>query len=618
MEQEELNKLLENKYKIHIINENNEYYYKLSDIYNITMSDMAECYSREYNKNIIYGHKGCRYLNKEGLIFVLSHAENGLKEEFIKYNSFFKYDNKLYFNQEAIELIKEYSNDLVYTIENEQILFRAMDIVEKFFKNTSINIFYIRKYFQSYLYKIKYRKSLYVNMEGIKILQFIHNNNFKSINFLKEYNPYYDHNLFKDSIFKNTKRFIKDKVIYYKLKDLSNHINSFGSVSTIVDKYITEYKSFDNLEEYYLNQKQIVEFIEKANTTKSINLCIKYKLNNKLVNKLNLEEFIYEDKIILPKRKIHIRTFTYEDRHILFCLQDIYKLLGYYTLESLSPYTLHIKHFREFISEQDFKMLLEKKIENIEMIGRTQTISDIMYLSNKLNLNITINNKDILNKVFEENEIKLFKNNLKHFEELFKIKKFDPIATKDFKFLVFEKKTYVFITDILNILFDNTKDKFGNRFKLVIIKNETDVYIKKVMEFELFMNYLTRMKKIQAVKIREEFGMVEKFSPIFENTTLPIIESSFPNVEFERQYKVKYGEKNNQMYYLDMAIVKYKIDIECDEDDHKTYSSISEKKRTEFLIKQGWIQLRYNPTIPETIGKVISDIIVILKNNNAI
>lgn len=72
------------------------------------------------------------------------------------------------------------------------------------------------------------------------------------------------------------------------------------------------------------------------------------------------------------------------------------------------------------------------------------------------------------------------------------------------------------------------------------------------------------------------------------------------------------------MYYLDTSIVKYKIDIECDEYDHKTYDKIGEKRREEFLTNNGWIQLRYNPLQPETIGKVIYDIIMILKGYNAI
>ena len=68
-------------------------------------------------------------------------------------------------------------------------------------------------------------------------------------------------------------------------------------------------------------------------------------------------------------------------------------------------------------------------------------------------------------------------------------------------------------------------------------------------------------------------------------------------------------------YRVDLCFPKYKLAIECDENNHKHYSQDDEKERQLFIESEGFEFYRYNPDEKGFyMGDIINNVLTILLN----
>ena len=95
-----------------------------------------------------------------------------------------------------------------------------------------------------------------------------------------------------------------------------------------------------------------------------------------------------------------------------------------------------------------------------------------------------------------------------------------------------------------------------------------------------------------------------------EQSTIGFINKCFVHLNPFPQY---YIFKNKKEYYsIDLYIEKYKLAIECDENNHKDRNPLKEKERTEFIMnKLGCKFIRFNPDDENfDIANVINEILL--------
>lgn len=598
---EVLNNILRDRYNVHILlNEKGEFLYRMTDI-----NQIINCnYSADRISDITLKINGCRYYKIDVLKEVFGQNVNGVRDiDILQLYRIFDYDIESAINSEALSYIKNNNIDLnkiIVVIFNGEIRFKFTTIVE----DANKRIWY-SKYLKRNLIAIKSRKERYIDIYGVKLIDFIENNNIDAVSHLSKYNKYFYHDIFRDDIFFKIRRFTQGSVIYYNASDLSHCIKSFTSVAEFCKRYIADINKAEFGSNFYISQENVYEAIGKANTIISLNLCNKYKIKN---------DFYDFGELTLSKIEIAKKELNYircENGDYLFKLKNVKNIINYKedsTIVHQNNYYIY-ENFRvnKYIDKEAFEDILSDKIKTITPNNRD--IVELVYkLADHFNIKIKNQNKLLMNEVYiEHSKILSLYNDWSYMNNKFNLRLRGFRAKKDMKFLDLNNKLFVIIGEIESKLLSKTKSRFGKeKYKMCVFKDNHNITVEKVLEFDMFEYYLSRMKNDEAIEIRESLGIPEKYIPILEHSTIPIFENVFPDVKFKKQYKIK---NKKASYRIDLAIPKMKIGIECDEFDHCNYDKEKERVREEFLEALGWTIIRYNPASPQEIGQAIRKLI---------
>lgn len=596
------NDILRDKYNVYItLSDEGEFLYRMMDINRMIGCD----YCADKIDNITIKIKGYRYYKIDNLIQALSYNRNGVRDvELLRLHKVFRYNIENEVNLGAINYIKKKNIDLskiAVVIIDGKIRFKLTNVVEDSNKRISYAI-----YLKSNLKVIKPRKEYYIDIYGIRNIDFIESYNLDAIIHLSKYNKYFYHEVFRDDIFFKIRRHICDGVIYYNVKDFSSAIKSFTNGAEFCKRYIFSVDKADFGGGLYISQENIYEGISMANTFLSIELCNKYKIKN---------DFLRFGGLIQRKIKINKKDFNYaecENGEYLFRLKDI-KIIDNYR-ENLNTndeekYFIYVDNrINEYIRKEDFVNILKDKIKNVTTTNSSGVVEFIYKIAEYFDIDINNENKVFINKTyFQYSKILSLSNHSNYINNKFNLRLGNLKNKKDMYFLEVNNKLFVLIGNDEEKLLHTAKNKFGKeKYRLCVIKNSNTFKVEKVLEFDIFECYLSRMKNNEAIEMRKCLGIPEKYIPILEYSTIPIFESAFPNIKFKKQYKIK---NKKTMYSIDLAIPKHKIGIECDELDHRTYNKEKEVIRNQFLESLGWIIIRYNPTCPQEIGEAIRKLI---------
>lgn len=143
------------------------------------------------------------------------------------------------------------------------------------------------------------------------------------------------------------------------------------------------------------------------------------------------------------------------------------------------------------------------------------------------------------------------------------------------------KKNYKLNIHYIIIDTIKTDKRHGGHNKITYMLTQESADILK-NSFNLRNNYITDISPtIKCINL----GMC------IENQTIGFIQNCFKDIyETKRQYTIG-------RYKADLYFVKYKLVIECDENNHNDRNPIKEKEREDYIISQGNQIIRYNPNI---------------------
>jgi hypothetical protein len=145
--------------------------------------------------------------------------------------------------------------------------------------------------------------------------------------------------------------------------------------------------------------------------------------------------------------------------------------------------------------------------------------------------------------------------------------------------------------------------------------NKVDYYITENCLKRIIINH-SRCRNINInykdVKINNlEIKYIER-EITKEQSTIGFIKKCFAYLDPMAQYYIYKNIKEH--YHIDLYIEKYKLAIECDENNHKDRNPLKEKERMEFIInKIGCKFIRFNPDdtnfdITNVINTIIKEI----------
>jgi very-short-patch-repair endonuclease len=150
-----------------------------------------------------------------------------------------------------------------------------------------------------------------------------------------------------------------------------------------------------------------------------------------------------------------------------------------------------------------------------------------------------------------------------------------------------------------------------NRIEDSFRKNKYGGYIlRRYIDNEQLHILLSQSSKVVAIKLCKLLG-INTFDVIIskEQKWVDAILTVFDDLEYELQYNI-------DKYYIDLCFIKYKIAIECDENNHNNYDKHEEKIRQDVIENMGYKIIRFNPDDKDfNIFVVINKIYKLIQKN---
>lgn len=145
------------------------------------------------------------------------------------------------------------------------------------------------------------------------------------------------------------------------------------------------------------------------------------------------------------------------------------------------------------------------------------------------------------------------------------------------------------------------------------IKTNGGVQKCNFVDFNGFKIIICKSRSYSCSDLAKTYGININNEYIIDNETktLMMINKSFKNIKMIREYKI--GK-----YRVDAYMPKYKIAIECDENNHRNYDNDKEREREEYIKNElDCSFVRYNPTEPNfDIFELINQIFVLIHDSN--
>lgn len=483
--------------------------------------------------------------------------------------------------------ILSYKSDLVYIIIDKKIYFYVYD----FLKNNEIS--YIKTHKIVKRGTVSINKKTYIDAKCMSYIIITGLNDSNYLYNIYKYKPI--HLLFKDMFFESIKKIYYNDKIYYYMNDILKYVKPYTSYVHIIKEGLLKDSDITYiLRKRYLSEETLIKLIKKSCDMFSVTMCKKYNLNHDYINIKN-ECYIKTTELF---NNIKIKTVVANNTEYYRTFDVMNKITSRFNNKNLFPHS----SFRFWNEERDWYL------DKTELYGNI--IQELKEFNDKLSvrtiekyINIVLNMGFDYSNIIPNVSDVFYAKDKEHLINISMDFKRDLKSLLKFKCVVIEGEVYFVVNKIIFNMFESINQKYNLFIKVF---NEKDKKIIKVISLSDFLVYLPRSKSENAFKISSGLGITKHHFNYLENITLPVIEYSFPNIKFEKQYPVR-------EYKLDMCIPSIKVAIECDEYNHRTYNKFKEQKRTNTLLNDGWIILRYIPTQPESIGKVISDLIDIVK-----
>lgn len=174
---------------------------------------------------------------------------------------------------------------------------------------------------------------------------------------------------------------------------------------------------------------------------------------------------------------------------------------------------------------------------------------------------------ELLNK--DSLDIKIFNKNLEDIVPILKVKRKDRIVSFTEKHF----KEFIHYVKIKN----NLKKHGGNNKIDYMLTEETFTLIKN--SYNLKNRYVTKIGNFNHINIIMSL----------ENQTIGFIENSYKDTfKIKRQYSMN-------KYKVDLYFIKYKLVLECDENNHKDRNPDYEKEREDYILSLGNTIIRFDP-----------------------
>lgn len=129
-----------------------------------------------------------------------------------------------------------------------------------------------------------------------------------------------------------------------------------------------------------------------------------------------------------------------------------------------------------------------------------------------------------------------------------------------------------------------------NSLRMKIKWRDDKKYSSKMKNF--FLNNPEKHPLRKFIEKRKKQGLSQGFISSQQEKVYVILKKEFSNIEFELEYPIKQS-KSNRHYYLDIAVPKYKIDIEYD-GQRWHLNKDKDAKRDDELRRKGWVIFRVN------------------------
>ena len=174
---------------------------------------------------------------------------------------------------------------------------------------------------------------------------------------------------------------------------------------------------------------------------------------------------------------------------------------------------------------------------------------------------------ELLNK--DSLDIKIFNKNLEDIVPILKVKRKEHIAS-------FTEKNFKEFIHYIKIK-NNLKKHGGNNKIDYMLTEETFTLIKN--SYNLKNRYVTKIGNSNHINIIMSL----------ENQTIGFIENSYKDTfKIKRQYSMN-------KYKVDLYFIKYKLVLECDENNHKDRNPDYEKEREDYILSLGNTIIRFDP-----------------------
>lgn len=541
-----------------------------------------------YEKVLYFEEQGkvVRYFKFEDWINFFTSYDINVDVKFLRLFENIDLFNK--FNITVIDFLKNNNNIFTYIIKDGLICLTLGKICE-YFSFTSLNK--NNGMYGKYITNTPFRRINYIKPEGFVLLL---------INCLKRYeyiclftNPP-NEIIKKEFINKGVDVVVYNNILHYYIPHVLNLLDTYDTYFPLIKNNIIKTEDISKINRgIYFTENTIFKIITSLNSLICFDMCKRNSIQHNLTRRfshISIEEInINEETIRILKcddkkyyKNCHVYKYFGKDMKVTEDKDSLLFYDNYYN-----------KPLMNYLSEDYIKIKLYKTFKKYKNFYDKQKI---VKLNNEFGFNIDFKCKYL-------NNINTIGNNETLFKKLTNLNNvsFDKMLSVTYG--VNNDNVYILIENDIYELIKKYSGYYPIQFDIFMSPNNELI---RSISFDLFLSFLPRLKNDLATQYINELGLYNSYFKLFESYTFPIIESTFPNIKFEKQYIIKRSEK--LCYYLDLAIPSYKICIECDENGHMNYDKKKELTRENYLLKNGWKILRYNPQSPETIGSVICEL----------